>query len=205
MTHSRTFPVAVAAVVCLLAGWLIAAAPAAHAHGDGLRVEITGHAFGRVETTVTWADGDPVDGAVAATVNATAVGSDESDESLGPWRLVPVAGEATRYATVEALPPGRWRVVVGVGHPGLGRAERELTVSPGTPASPGPSAGPPPSPDPRPDPRPSLRSPRPSPEVAATPTASTEAPSTPWLLPAAVAAAVAVCLGAVAVLRRRRG
>ncbi|MFJ9797161.1 hypothetical protein [Streptomyces sp. NPDC101145] len=130
-----------AAVPAALAGpalWL-AAPIAAHAHGGGLAVDITGQSSGRVEATVTWAgDGDPVEERVAATVNAVSA----DGRALGPWPLVRAPGTPAGYTTAEALPPGRWQVTVEIGHPGLGRAQERLEVSPGTPAS---------SPPPRPD------------------------------------------------------
>lgn len=128
------------AVATALAGAALSltTATGALAHGDTLKVEITGHDFGRVRTTVTWEnDNDPVDERVAATVNAV---SADGSRSLGPWRLVRDPASATGHTTAEALPPGRWRVTVEAGHPGLGRDEEEITVSPGTPAS--PTAGP---------------------------------------------------------------
>ncbi|MGW7464046.1 hypothetical protein ACWGJT_04925 [Streptomyces xantholiticus] len=130
----------VPAVATALAGAALSltTATGALAHGDTLRVEITGHDFGRVRTTVTWEnDNDPVDERVAATVNAV---SADGSRSLGPWKLVHDPASATGYTTAEALPPGHWRVTVEAGHPGLGRDEEEITVSPGTPAS--PTAGP---------------------------------------------------------------
>ncbi|NWF27556.1 hypothetical protein HW130_15000 [Streptomyces sp. PKU-EA00015] len=130
----------VPAVATALAGAALSltTATGALAHGDTLKVEITGHDFGRVRTTVTWEnDNDPVDERVAATVNAV---SADGSGSLGPWKLVRDPASATGYTTAEALPPGRWRVTVEAGHPGLGRDEEEITVSPGTPAS--PTAGP---------------------------------------------------------------
>ncbi|CAL9561819.1 hypothetical protein [Streptomyces sp. enrichment culture] len=139
---SRAFRAAALATVAGPALWL-AAPGGAHAHGGGLAVDITGQSFGRVEATVTWAgDGDPVEERIGATVNAV---SADGRTGLGPLRLVRAAGTPTGYTTAEALPPGRWTVTIEVGHPGLGRAQEELVVSPGTPAS-----GPPPGPGPTP-------------------------------------------------------
>ncbi|MFG3303671.1 hypothetical protein [Streptomyces wuyuanensis] len=130
-----------AVLATALAGpaFALTAATDAQAHGDTLTVEITGHDFGRVRTTVVWEnDNDPVDGRVAATVNATAA----DGRTAGPWRLVRDPATRTGWNTAEALPPGRWNVTVEAGYPGLGRDEEEITVSPGTPASPAaPSAG----------------------------------------------------------------
>ncbi|MEU4132681.1 hypothetical protein [Streptomyces wuyuanensis] len=130
-----------AVLATALAGpaFALTAATDAQAHGDTLTVEITGHDFGRVRTTVVWEnDNDPVDGRVAATVNATAA----DGRTAGPWKLVRDPATRTGWNTAEALPPGRWKVTVEAGHPGLGRDEEEITVSPGTPASPAaPPAG----------------------------------------------------------------
>lgn len=177
------------AMLASLVLWLIATAPAAVAHGDGLRVEITGHAFGRVQTTVTWADdGDPVDEPLAATVNAV---SADGATALGPWRLVRDPGDGTRYATAEALPPGRWEVTVEIGHPALGKGQGDLTVSPGTPASPSPSASP---------------SPAASPLASEAPAPHRDAQGAGWVMPVGVAVGAAVVLGAAVVwVRRRRG
>ncbi|MEU2182211.1 hypothetical protein [Streptomyces thermolilacinus] len=129
---SRALRAAALASVAGPALWL-AAPGGAHAHGGGLAVDITGQSFGHVEATVTWAgDGDPVEERIGATVNAD---SADGRTSLGPWRLVRAAGTPTGYTTGEALPPGRWKVTIEIGHPGLGRAQEELEVSPGTPAS----------------------------------------------------------------------
>ncbi|WP_228973367.1 hypothetical protein [Streptomyces sp. DH12] len=131
-----------AAVVAALAGsalWLTGAG-AALAHGGALEVDVTAQPSGHVTADVTWAgDGDPVDERVGATVNAV---SGDGRTALGPWRLVRATGTPTGYTTVEALPPGRWQVTVEVGHPGLGRAQREVTVPAGTPASPAAPAAP---------------------------------------------------------------
>ncbi|MFF5446253.1 hypothetical protein [Streptomyces sp. NPDC012888] len=115
-----------------LAGVLVlGAAPAATAHGDTLKVVVVGHRDGRVLTEVTWEnDGDQVEEAVAATVNAV---SADGTRTAGPWRLVRApggSGPGGGWTTAEALPAGNWKVTVEAGFPGLGRAERELTVAP---------------------------------------------------------------------------
>ncbi|MFJ3162630.1 hypothetical protein [Streptomyces kanasensis] len=142
MTRTRTPRTRRTAAVAALAGaalWLTGTGTAL-AHGGGLEVDVTGQSAGRVTADVTWAgDGDPVDERVAATVNAV---SGDGRTALGPWRLVRAVGTPTGYTTVEALPPGRWKVTVEVGHPGLGRAQREVTVPAGTPASPAAPASP---------------------------------------------------------------
>ncbi|QES46752.1 hypothetical protein DEJ50_01660 [Streptomyces venezuelae] len=131
----------------VLAGALALGVPApAAAHGDTLKVVVTGHREGHVTTQVTWEnDGDPVEGPVAATVNAV---SGDGTRTAGPWKLVRDGGtggaDGTAWSTAEALPAGQWKVTVEAGFPGLGRGERELTVTaPGpvaAPAAPAPAA-----------------------------------------------------------------
>ncbi|MEU1281331.1 hypothetical protein [Streptomyces sp. NPDC005805] len=135
----RTLPTAAVAALAGAVLSLPAAGGTALAHGGTLDVEITGHDFGRVRTTVVWEnDKDPVEGRVAATVNAVA----DDGRTAGPFRLVRDPGSATGWTADGTLPPGRWTVTVEAGHPALGRDEEEITVSPGTPASPTPADGP---------------------------------------------------------------
>jgi hypothetical protein len=125
-----------AAALSIAATAFLLPATAAHAHGDTLEVVVTGHDFGHVRTTITWEnDGDPVDERVAATVNAV---SGDGSTALGPFALVRDPGTRAGWTTREALPPGIWKVTVETGHPALGRGEKVITVSPGTPASPVP-------------------------------------------------------------------
>ncbi|MBZ9593998.1 hypothetical protein [Streptomyces yangpuensis] len=100
---------------------------AAHAHGDTLKVVVTGQRAGHVTTDITWEnDGDAVDETVAATVNAVSV---DGSRTMGPWRLVrdPAAAPAG-WTTAEILPPGTWKVSVEVGFPALGKGELEVGV-----------------------------------------------------------------------------
>ncbi|MGW7031408.1 hypothetical protein ACWGFX_30140 [Streptomyces xanthophaeus] len=99
----------------------------AHAHGDNVKVVVTGQREGHVTAEVTWEnDGDAVDEAVAATVNAV---SADGTRTQGPWRLVrdPAAAPAG-WTTAEVLPPGTWKVSVDVGFPALGHGELEVGV-----------------------------------------------------------------------------
>ncbi|MER7826228.1 hypothetical protein ABTX85_27120 [Streptomyces sp. NPDC096097] len=100
---------------------------AAHAHGDTVKVVVTGQREGRVTADVTWEnDGDAIDEAVAATVNAVSV---DGSRTMGPWRLVRDAAAAPAgWTTAEALPPGSWKVSVDVGFPSLGHGELEVAV-----------------------------------------------------------------------------
>ncbi|MEV6680468.1 hypothetical protein AB0N09_26955 [Streptomyces erythrochromogenes] len=100
---------------------------AAHAHGDTLKVVVTGQRAGHVTTDITWEnDGDAIDENVAATVNAVSV---DGTRTMGPWRLVrdPAAAPAG-WTTAETLPPGTWKVTVEVGFPALGKGELEVGV-----------------------------------------------------------------------------
>lgn len=106
----------------------LVAPTAAQAHGDTVKVVITGQRDGHLTTEVTWEnDGDAVDEAVAATVNAT---SADGSRTAGPWRLVRDAGGGggAGWSTAEVLPPGAWKVSVDVGFPALGHAEKEIAV-----------------------------------------------------------------------------
>ncbi|WP_240139188.1 hypothetical protein [Streptomyces sp. MUM 178J] len=197
-----------AAAALTLAGQALSttAAPAALAHGGTLDVEITGHSFGHVRTTVTWEnDSDPVAGRVAATVNAV---SADGTQNIGPWKLIPAQDAATGYTTAEALPPGRWTVTVEAGHPGLGRDQAELTVSPGTPASPAaPQSSPPPEAAP---PAASAAPPAAGPDepatatAAAAPDAAADAGTGPAAYLAAAGAVLACAAGLAVAWRIRR-
>ncbi|MET9885555.1 hypothetical protein ABZZ20_20950 [Streptomyces sp. NPDC006430] len=104
----------------------LAAPTAAHAHGDTVKVVVTGQREGHVTTDITWEnDGDAIEEAVAATVNAT---SPDGSRSMGPWRLVRDARTRTGWSTAEVLPPGSWKVTVDVGFPSLGHGEKEIAV-----------------------------------------------------------------------------
>ncbi|WP_329192792.1 MULTISPECIES: hypothetical protein [unclassified Streptomyces] len=152
----------------------LVAPTAAQAHGDTVKVVITGQRDGHLTTEVTWEnDGDAVDEAVAATVNAT---SADGSRTAGPWRLVRDAGGGggAGWSTAEVLPPGAWKVSVDVGFPALGHAEKEIAVpvvdpqpsaAAPSPAGPAPSsAGPAPS---SPGPAPSSAGSAPAAPVAA--------------------------------------
>lgn len=114
--------------VLALLGLVFLTPVAAHAHGDTVKVVVTGHREGRVTADITWEnDGDAVEEAVAATVNAT---NPDGSRTLGPWRLVRDSAGTSKAAwtTAEALPPGSWKVTVDVGFPALGHGELEVAV-----------------------------------------------------------------------------
>ncbi|MEV7520523.1 LPXTG cell wall anchor domain-containing protein [Streptomyces sp. NPDC091371] len=120
---SPTVLTALAAVL----GLMFLTPVAAHAHGDTVKVVVTGQREGRVTADITWEnDGDAVEEAVAATVNAT---NPDGSRTLGPWRLVRDTGASrAAWTTAEALPPGSWKVTVDVGFPALGHGELEVAV-----------------------------------------------------------------------------
>ncbi|MER8098292.1 hypothetical protein [Streptomyces goshikiensis] len=118
----------------------LAVSTPAQAHGDTVKVVVTGHREGHVTADVTWEnDGDAIDETVAATVNAV---SPDGARSAGPWKLVRDSGKLAGWTTAEVLPPGSWKVSVDVGFPALGHGDKEIAVpvvdpapatSPGTP------------------------------------------------------------------------
>lgn len=143
------FPAALG-LALLLPVQAVALAGAAHAHGDTLKVVITGQQAGKVTADVTWEnDGDPVEEAVAATVNAV---SADGSRTAGPWRLVRGTGGAATWTTAETLPPGTWTVTVDAGFPSLGHAQQEVAVPVVDPAPPTASSGASPATSPSGDP-----------------------------------------------------
>ncbi|GAA3507106.1 hypothetical protein [Streptomyces showdoensis] len=149
-------------LLLVLVAQVLALPTTAQAHGDTVKVVVTGQREGHVTTEITWEnDGDAVDEAVAATVNAT---SPDGTRSMGPWPLVRDPGTRTGWSTAEVLTPGTWKVSVDVGFPSLGHGEGEISIPvvdpsptgprptpttfapvPTTPAAPAPSAPPSPS------------------------------------------------------------
>ncbi|MFE2325552.1 hypothetical protein ACFXD5_16800 [Streptomyces sp. NPDC059385] len=130
MTRTKiAFPAVRATVTAVFAvlGLMFLTPVAAHAHGDTVKVVVTGQREGRVTVDITWEnDGDAIEENVAATVNAT---SPDGSRTLGPWRLVRAAGASrTAWTTAEALPPGSWKVSVDVGFPSLGHGELDVAV-----------------------------------------------------------------------------
>ncbi|MFE2142026.1 hypothetical protein ACFXA3_09800 [Streptomyces sp. NPDC059456] len=113
-------------ILFLFLAQAVALPTAAHAHGDTVKVVVTGQREGHVTTEITWEnDGDAIEEAVAATVNSA---SPDGSRTMGPWRLVRDAGTRTGWSTAEVLPPGTWKVTVDVGFPSLGHGEKEIAV-----------------------------------------------------------------------------
>ncbi|MFD9129689.1 hypothetical protein ACFV0G_33810, partial [Kitasatospora sp. NPDC059571] len=120
------------ALLCTVPAGLAVFGPAvpAHAHGDTIRLTVTGVQAGHPTATAVWEnDGDPVEDAIAGTLGATAA----DGSAVGPWRLVPVPGRPGVLTTEQALPPGRWRITAETAFPALGRGEAVLDVPVGDP------------------------------------------------------------------------
>ncbi|WP_225804913.1 hypothetical protein [Streptomyces sp. NK15101] len=142
----------------------------AQAHGDTVKVVVTGQREGHVTTEITWEnDGDAVDETVAATVNAT---SPDGSRSLGPWPLVRDPGTRTGWSTAEVLTPGTWKVTVDVGFPSLGHGEGEISVPVIDPSPPSPHT------------TPTTSAPVPTTAAAPVPSVSAPEPSSPSARPA---------------------
>ncbi|MFE9217413.1 hypothetical protein ACFYN3_13845 [Streptomyces lavendulae] len=195
------FPAALG-LALLLPVQAVALAGAAHAHGDTLKVLITGQQAGKVTADVTWEnDGDPVEEAVAATVNAV---SADGSRTAGPWRLVRGTGGAATWTTAESLPPGTWTVTVDAGFPSLGHAQQEVAVPVVDPAPPTASSGASPAPSPSGAPATATAS---APPASATSPASAPASDSDdagWWTTAGVAGIALAGAAAGILLRRRR-
>lgn len=179
----------------------------ARSHGDTVKVVVTGQRDGHVTAEITWEnDGDAVEEAVAATVNAT---SPDGSRSMGPWTLVRDPGTRTGWSTAEALAPGTWKVSVDVGFPALGHGKAEIAVpvvDPVPPGTPAPTAS-------APAPVPSAAAPSAASPSSATRTAAPSAPSaaaesgadrTVWWSSAGLAGVSLVGAAAGLCLRRAR-
>ncbi|WP_404955575.1 hypothetical protein [Streptomyces sp. 147326] len=95
---------------------------------------ITGQREGHLTTDITGEnDGDAIEEAVAATVDAT---SADGTRTAGPWKLVRDCGTRTGWSTAEVLPAGTCKVHVHIGFPSRGHAEREVSVPVADPAPP---------------------------------------------------------------------
>ncbi|MEX2980361.1 hypothetical protein [Streptomyces sp. C36] len=134
----RRFTAATAVLTGLL---VLGPATTAHAHGDTIRLTVTGVTAGHPVTTATWEDdGHPVREKVAGTLTATSA----DGTTLGPWRFVQVPDKPGTFTTAEALPAGRWTVTAQTAFPALGHGEAETEVTAASlTAATGASAGPP--------------------------------------------------------------
>ncbi|MFG2983642.1 hypothetical protein ACGFYQ_20735 [Streptomyces sp. NPDC048258] len=183
---------------------------AAHAHGDTVKVVVTGQRNGHVTADITWEnDGDAVEEAVAATVNAV---SADGSRSLGSWRLVRDPGASPAgWTTAETLPPGAWKVTVDVGFPALGHGELDVAVpvvdpapTTGTPAPGTPAPGTPASSAPAPVPTPTTPAAQPaSAPPAQAPPAEASDDAVWWTTAGVAATALAGAAGGLLIRRRR--
>ncbi|GLX39780.1 hypothetical protein Sros01_58530 [Streptomyces roseochromogenus] len=195
------FPAALG-LALLLPVQAVALAGAAHAHGDTLKVVITGQQAGKVTADVTWEnDGDPVEEAVAATVNAV---SADGSRTAGPWRLVRGTGGAATWTTAETLPPGTWTVTVDAGFPSLGHAQQEVAVPVVDPAPPTASSGVSPAPSPSGAPATATASAPPAASPATSPDSDPDSDDAGWWTTAGVAGIALAGAAAGILLRRRR-
>lgn len=202
MRIRTAFPALLAAV-----GLMFLTPTAARAHGDTLAVTVTGQRDGHVTADITWEnDGDAVDEAVAATVNAV---SADGSRTAGPWRLIrDLAAAPAGWTTAETLPPGAWKVSVDVGFPALGHGERAVSVpvvdpAPTTGAA-APSASAPPAPTAPAPATPTVSAPAPDPAASPSTSPAGKPERTVWWTTAGVAAAALAGAAAGLLLRRRR-
>ncbi|MFF0767360.1 hypothetical protein ACFYUK_00580 [Nonomuraea wenchangensis] len=133
-------------VLILLLSWagLVLGAPAAHAHGGPIKLEVTGDGADNVNVLVTYEkDGHPVTEIVAATLTATS----SDGRAFGPVPLRSAGEGQNLYRSAEPLPSGEWRVTVRATEPA--KAKKTVKVKAGVVAAPvaatsapGPTAAP---------------------------------------------------------------
>ncbi|MGW2151593.1 hypothetical protein ACWCOT_45350 [Nonomuraea bangladeshensis] len=134
-------------VLALLLSWagLVLGAPAAHAHGGPIKLEVTGDGADNVNVLVTYEkDGHPVTEIVAATLTATS----SDGRAFGPVPLRSAGEGQNLYRSAEPLPSGEWRVTVRATEPA--KAKKTVKVKAGvvaapvaaTTPAPGPTAAP---------------------------------------------------------------
>ncbi|MEV5559347.1 hypothetical protein AB0L44_37295 [Nonomuraea wenchangensis] len=133
-------------VLTLLLSWagLVLGAPAAHAHGGPIKLEVTGDGADNVNVLVTYEkDGHPVTEIVAATLTATS----SDGRAFGPVPLRSAGEGQNLYRSAEPLPSGEWRVTVRATEPA--KAKKTVKVKAGVvgapvaaTSAPGPTAAP---------------------------------------------------------------
>ncbi|MEV4551731.1 hypothetical protein [Nonomuraea wenchangensis] len=120
-------------VLTLLLSWagLVLGAPAAHAHGGPIKLEVTGDGADNVNVLVTYKkDGHPVTEIVAATLTATS----SDGRAFGPVPLRSAGEGQNLYRSAEPLPSGEWRVTVRATEPA--KAKKTVKVKAGVVAAP---------------------------------------------------------------------
>ncbi|MEU8363086.1 hypothetical protein AB0C27_44440 [Nonomuraea sp. NPDC048882] len=133
-------------VLTVLLSWagLVLGAPAAHAHGGPIKLEVMGDGADNVNVLVTYKkDGHPVTEIVAATLTATS----SDGRAFGPVPLRSAGEGQNLYRSAEPLPSGEWRVTVRATEPA--KAKKTVKVKAGVvaapvaaTAAPGPTAAP---------------------------------------------------------------
>ncbi|MEV5499080.1 hypothetical protein AB0M50_27120 [Nonomuraea fuscirosea] len=133
-------------ILTVLLSWagLVLGAPAAHAHGGPIKLEVTGDGADNVNVLVTYKkDGHPVTEIVAATLTATS----SDGRAFGPVPLRSAGEGQNLYRSAEPLPSGEWRVTVRATEPA--KAKKTVKVKAGVvaapvaaTAAPGPTAAP---------------------------------------------------------------
>ncbi|MEU8401733.1 hypothetical protein AB0C28_41645 [Nonomuraea sp. NPDC048892] len=120
-------------VLTVLLSWagLVLGAPAAHAHGGPIKLEVTGDGADNVNVLVTYKkDGHPVTEIVAATLTATS----SDGRAFGPVPLRSAGEGQNLYRSAEPLPSGEWRVTVRATEPA--KAKKTVKVKAGVVAAP---------------------------------------------------------------------
>lgn len=109
-------------VLMVMAAALLGWSGAAAAHAT---VQLTVHSDGRgsVSVDVSWTDGHPVTGAIAATMTAVSA----TAPRVGPVALTRLPGQAT-VVYGGTLPPGEWQVTVDTALPGIGHCAAVVRV-----------------------------------------------------------------------------
>ncbi|MFI6637642.1 hypothetical protein ACIBI7_52925 [Nonomuraea fuscirosea] len=120
-------------ILTVLLSWagLVLGAPAAHAHGGPIKLEVTGDGADNVNVLVTYKkDGHPVTEIVAATLTATS----SDGRAFGPVPLRSAGEGQNLYRSAEPLPSGEWRVTVRATEPA--KAKKTVKVKAGVVAAP---------------------------------------------------------------------
>lgn len=120
-------------VLTVLLSWagLVLGAPAAHAHGGPIKLEVTGDGADNVNVLVTYKkDGHPVTEIVVATLTATS----SDGRAFGPVPLRSAGEGQNLYRSAEPLPSGEWRVTVRATEPA--KAKKTVKVKAGVVAAP---------------------------------------------------------------------
>ncbi|HEU5109692.1 MAG TPA: hypothetical protein VFT95_14215 [Micromonosporaceae bacterium] len=105
---------------------MLPAAPAA-AHGDKIKLEVSGDGANGVTVLARHDDGHPIDDRILRLV-LTATG--DGGRRAGPVQLNPAAEGRGFYSSGAVLTPGRWNVVVTAAGPPAARAQATIETRP---------------------------------------------------------------------------